>query len=246
MTVIDDSTPVLLRGNGRPVTEERTITDLPVTGSTPGGARRPVRPQRRQPAHGGTADHPFFGDGMVHGVRLRDGKAEWYRNRYVQTPFIADPVDRHPRSGGGDRHDGLEGQHPRDRPRRQDPRPRGGPLAVRARRRARARSARPTSAVRSRARSPPIRRSARSPASCSPSGTRAFEPVPALPPGLGRRRAGADRGHHRQRPDDDARLQHHAEPRDLHGPAGRVRPRAWRCAARCRSTGTTTTRPASA
>ena len=30
---------------------------------------------------------------MVHGVRLRDGQAEWYRNRYVQTPFIAEPVD---------------------------------------------------------------------------------------------------------------------------------------------------------
>ena len=40
----------------------------------------------------GTSIHPFFGDGMVHGVRLRDGAAEWYRNRYVQTPFIADPA----------------------------------------------------------------------------------------------------------------------------------------------------------
>jgi carotenoid cleavage dioxygenase len=29
--------------------------------------------------------HWFFGDGMVHGVRLSNGKAEWYRNRYVQT-----------------------------------------------------------------------------------------------------------------------------------------------------------------
>jgi carotenoid cleavage dioxygenase len=28
---------------------------------------------------------------MVHGVRLRDGKAQWYRNRYVQTPFISNP-----------------------------------------------------------------------------------------------------------------------------------------------------------
>ena len=27
--------------------------------------------------------HWFAGDGMVHGLRLRDGKAEWYRNRYV-------------------------------------------------------------------------------------------------------------------------------------------------------------------
>jgi carotenoid cleavage dioxygenase len=39
----------------------------------------------------GTSAHPFFGDGMVHGVRLREGKAEWYRNRYVQTPFITNP-----------------------------------------------------------------------------------------------------------------------------------------------------------
>ncbi|MFM9036556.1 MAG: carotenoid oxygenase family protein, partial [Actinomycetota bacterium] len=39
----------------------------------------------------GMSDHPFFGDGMIHGVRLRDGKAQWYRNRYVQTPFIKDP-----------------------------------------------------------------------------------------------------------------------------------------------------------
>ena len=24
-------------------------------------------------------------------MRLRDGSAEWYRNRYVRTPFIEDP-----------------------------------------------------------------------------------------------------------------------------------------------------------
>jgi carotenoid cleavage dioxygenase len=28
---------------------------------------------------------------MVHGIRLRDGRAEWYRNRYVKTPFIEQP-----------------------------------------------------------------------------------------------------------------------------------------------------------
>ena len=27
--------------------------------------------------------HWFLGAGMVHGVRLRGGRAEWYRNRYV-------------------------------------------------------------------------------------------------------------------------------------------------------------------
>lgn len=33
----------------------------------------------------GKGDHWFFGDGMVHGVRIEDGKALWYRNRWVQT-----------------------------------------------------------------------------------------------------------------------------------------------------------------
>ena len=36
-----------------------------------------------------SANHPFLGDGMIHGIRLRDGNAEWYRNRYVQTPFVS-------------------------------------------------------------------------------------------------------------------------------------------------------------
>src|SRR5690606_10877452 len=33
----------------------------------------------------GSALHWFLGDGMVHGVRLSDGTAQWYRNRYVAT-----------------------------------------------------------------------------------------------------------------------------------------------------------------
>jgi carotenoid cleavage dioxygenase len=31
-----------------------------------------------------SGDHLFTGEGMVHGVRLRDGRAEWYRNRWVR------------------------------------------------------------------------------------------------------------------------------------------------------------------
>jgi carotenoid cleavage dioxygenase-like enzyme len=90
MTLIDDNTPVHLRGNGRPLTEERTITDLKVTGSIPAELDGRYIRNGANPFTG-TSDHPFFGDGMVHGVRLRDGGAEWYRNRYVQTPFITNP-----------------------------------------------------------------------------------------------------------------------------------------------------------
>ena len=90
MTIIDDSTPVFLRGNGRPVTEERTVTELVITGSLPAELDGRYVRNGANPLTG-VADHPFFGDGMVHGVRLRDGQAEWYRNRYVQTPFISNP-----------------------------------------------------------------------------------------------------------------------------------------------------------
>lgn len=86
----DQATPVHLRGNGRPVAEERTLTQLNVRGTIPPEldgryVRNGANPQS------GTSAHPFFGDGMVHGVRLRDGRAEWYRNRYVRTPFITNP-----------------------------------------------------------------------------------------------------------------------------------------------------------
>ena len=33
--------------------------------------------------------HWFIGAGMVHGVRLREGRAEWYRNRWVRSKSVA-------------------------------------------------------------------------------------------------------------------------------------------------------------
>ena len=91
MTTIDDTTPMHLRGNGRPVTEELTLTDLRVTGTIPAELDGRYVRNGANPFTG-MSDHPFFGDGMVHGVRLRDGAAEWYRNRYVRTPFIENPA----------------------------------------------------------------------------------------------------------------------------------------------------------
>ena len=39
----------------------------------------------------GTSDHWFVGDGMIHGVEISNGKANWYRNRYVRTPMFDNP-----------------------------------------------------------------------------------------------------------------------------------------------------------
>tara|TARA_A100001037_G_scaffold131137_3_gene118925 strand:- start:14908 stop:16254 length:1347 start_codon:yes stop_codon:yes gene_type:complete len=90
MAAILDDTPAHLRGNGRPVTEEQTLTDLKVTGSIPSELDGRYVRNGPNPLTGMSA-HPFFGDGMLHGIRLQDGEAKWYRNRYVQTPFITNP-----------------------------------------------------------------------------------------------------------------------------------------------------------
>jgi carotenoid cleavage dioxygenase len=77
--------PYWLRGNMAPVQEEVTAFDLKVEGSIPTElsglyARNGANPRD------GHSGHWFLGDGMVHGVSLKNGKAEWYRNRWVRTP----------------------------------------------------------------------------------------------------------------------------------------------------------------
>jgi carotenoid cleavage dioxygenase-like enzyme len=79
-----------LQGSFAPVTEEITAYDLPVTGTLP--AELNGRYLRNGPNPLGLDDpnyHWFIGHGMVHGVRLRDGKAEWYRNRWVRSKAVA-------------------------------------------------------------------------------------------------------------------------------------------------------------
>jgi carotenoid cleavage dioxygenase-like enzyme len=43
--------------------------------------------------------HWFTGDGMVHGIRLRDGRAEWYRNRWVRSADVARALGEEPKPG---------------------------------------------------------------------------------------------------------------------------------------------------
>ncbi len=82
-----------LRGPFAPVSEEVTAVDLPVTGSLPVELRG--RYLRNGPNPLGLDEplqHWFLGPGMVHGVRLRDGRAEWYRNRWVRSSGVADAL----------------------------------------------------------------------------------------------------------------------------------------------------------
>ena len=82
--------PWHLRDNWAPVLDERTDTELRVEGTIPDVLQGTYVRTGPNPVSG-SSDHWFFGDGMVHGIRLAGGKAEWYRNRFVQTPNVTDP-----------------------------------------------------------------------------------------------------------------------------------------------------------
>ncbi|MBV2155391.1 carotenoid oxygenase family protein [Kitasatospora sp. SUK 42] len=88
-------------GSYAPVGEEVTAFDLPVTGTIP--AELNGRYLRNGP-NGMRADDPrprhlFAGYAMVHGVRLREGRARWYRNRMVRSAAVAEALGERPRPG---------------------------------------------------------------------------------------------------------------------------------------------------
>jgi carotenoid cleavage dioxygenase-like enzyme len=82
-----------LSGPFAPVSREITAFDLPVSGSLPKELngrylRNGSNPMRLdEPNY-----HWFTGEGMVHGVQLRDGRAEWFRNRWVRSKSVAESL----------------------------------------------------------------------------------------------------------------------------------------------------------
>ena len=85
--------PFHLRGNYAPVQEERTETELEITGSLPPELEGLYLRNGANPKSG-WSPHWFAGDGMIHGVRLSGGDASWYRNRWVQTRSLNEPKAR--------------------------------------------------------------------------------------------------------------------------------------------------------
>lgn len=107
MTTIENRPDVVenpyLEGYLAPVDTEITVeaADLEVTGSIPDhldgrylrNGSNPVG--KVNPA----IQHWFLGDAMVHGLALRDGKAQWYRNRLVRTPAVSRVLGERPVPG---------------------------------------------------------------------------------------------------------------------------------------------------
>jgi carotenoid cleavage dioxygenase-like enzyme len=82
-------TPIYLAGHLAPVPDEIDAVDLPVDGVLPPELTGRYLRNGPNPLPGEDPGHWFAGHGMIHGVRLREGRAEWYRNRWVRTGALA-------------------------------------------------------------------------------------------------------------------------------------------------------------
>jgi carotenoid cleavage dioxygenase-like enzyme len=81
---VDTNNP-FLSGNFAPVHEEVTVSDLKVTGKLPPDLDGMFIRNGPNPQFPPIKNYHWFeGDGMLHGVRLREGAAS-YRNRYIRT-----------------------------------------------------------------------------------------------------------------------------------------------------------------
>ncbi len=96
-----------LTGIHVPMHAELTLDDLPVTGQVPAGLDgRYLRMGANPVSPDGAGHHWFLGDGMVHGIALENGKAPWYRNRWIRSRLAAAALGRQaapgPRRGNND------------------------------------------------------------------------------------------------------------------------------------------------
>ncbi|WNG41499.1 carotenoid oxygenase family protein [Archangium violaceum] len=77
-----------LTGPFTPVPDEITATHLRVRGTLPPELNGQLVRNGHNPMPGVVPIHWFKGSGMLHGIRLQEGRAEAYRNRWVRTPAL--------------------------------------------------------------------------------------------------------------------------------------------------------------
>ena len=110
-TTVDPQTvfPVFRTGNYAPVHDELTAFDLPVQGCIPAELNGWYLRNGPNPRSG--AGHWCVGDGMVHGVRLENGRAAWYRNRWVRTESFERPFPNYNDDGSRNLHSSIANTH---------------------------------------------------------------------------------------------------------------------------------------
>ena len=83
-------TSPVLSGNFAPVEHELTETNLDVRGALPRELQGRMLRIGPNPVAPEEPYHWFTGNGMVHGLRLADGQALWYRNRWVRDAQVTE------------------------------------------------------------------------------------------------------------------------------------------------------------
>ena len=101
--------PVFRTGNYAPVHDELTEFDLPVEGSIPTELNGWYLRNGPNPRAG--EGHWCVGDGMVHGVRLENGRAAWYRNRWVRTESFEHRLPLYNDDGSRNLHSSIANTH---------------------------------------------------------------------------------------------------------------------------------------
>ena len=90
-----------IEGPYAPIPGDVTATELEVIGELP--AELEGRYLRNGPNPIGPVDpathHWFVGDAMVHGIRIREGRADWYRARYVRSTAVSEALGEAPAPG---------------------------------------------------------------------------------------------------------------------------------------------------
>lgn len=94
-------------GVHEPMHSELTLEDLPMFGVIPAGLDGRYLKMGANPVSPDPVGHQWFlGDGMVHGIALRGGRVQWYRNRWIRSRLAAAALGHDaapgPRRGGND------------------------------------------------------------------------------------------------------------------------------------------------
>ena len=90
-----------LTGIHTPMTTEESLENLAVTGEIPlalDGRYLRIGPNPVTPPDPANY-HWFIGDGMAHGLRISDGKALWYRNRWMRSNAVSKVLGETPKPG---------------------------------------------------------------------------------------------------------------------------------------------------
>lgn len=99
LPALADGNP-FLTGIHTPMEAELTLADLEVTGTIPAGLNgRYLRIGPNPIDADPTSYHWFIGDGMVHGLAIENGRALWYRNRWIRSEAVAKALGSEPAPG---------------------------------------------------------------------------------------------------------------------------------------------------